>query len=510
MENSFITDADSPPSKNGVHFYSNSREYIKAWAAAIETFAKNYEDRSDKNNTTKPAIIHSGLLFGNDTYLGGYTKKMKTVKDTLADAVKTGIDVYMLLDGGAKNSYSFFNGNTKYSGNSRTAQELQDVGVKTLLIPGKVAWSKHDKGTVFINDQREVEKAFIGIDIARHREDGPLHKKDDPDRHPGVQPTHDNGILIEGPASGDVADFFITQWNRHVPGKNQIDASISRVTAPKDDAQWVQILRTDHNANKFTIYDSYIRAIDNAENAIYIQDQYFWPDTTLKGFEAPKLPGHGTVGEASDSTRRFAGNDLLEAPKEPKSIREALGKAIERGVDVVVLVPPDDTMESKGFEDSQKFQRTEDARFLNSVAEESPGSFSIVHRPWVYVHAKTMIVDDQVLFVGSGNLIARSMFGDSEIASMVFGNDWVGNVRKNVFERHLGIPKPRKPNEPSPLHDINMKVACKILKDAAMMGDGNLALHPIEKLPRPPLHGSVMSIINRSGKRPGQSGISRR
>jgi hypothetical protein len=185
MENSFITDADSPPSKNGVHFYSNSREYIKAWAAAIETFAKNYEDRSDKNNTTKPAIIHSGLLFGNDTYLGGYTKKMKTVKDTLADAVKTGIDVYMLLDGGAKNSYSFFNGNTKYSGNSRTAQELQDVGVKTLLIPGKVAWSKHDKGTVFINDQREVEKAFIGIDIARHREDGPLHKKDESRSPPG-------------------------------------------------------------------------------------------------------------------------------------------------------------------------------------------------------------------------------------------------------------------------------------------------------------------------------------
>ena len=93
---------------------------------------------------------------------------------------------------------------------------------------------------------------------------------------------------------------------------------------------------------------------------------------------------------------------------------------------------------------------------------------------------------------------ARSMFGDAELTAMVFGQEWVGGVRKQLFAQHSGLPELKTPND----HD--MKSACRALKHAAMMGEGNLVLHPIERVSRPFLvHNSIMNIVNRSDGRGG-------
>ncbi len=105
----------------------------------------------------------------------------------------------------------------------------------------------------------------------------------------------DTHLLLQGPATADLAFVFITNWNRFSSLGEQITCRYRRKFEPSINIQANDALRLT-----FPIRDMYIEAFDSAEQSILLTNASFVPD-------------HSTL--------------------------EALTAAVSRGVDVRVLVP---------------------------------------------------------------------------------------------------------------------------------------------------------------------------
>lgn len=64
----------------------------------------------------------------------------------------------------------------------------------------------------------------------------------------------------------------------------------------------------------------------------------------------------------------------------------------------------------------------------------------------LYVHAKVLIVDDEVMIVGSSNINDRSQLGDhdSEVSAVVRHGEAVKSLRMQLWMEHLGLLKGQK------------------------------------------------------------------
>ena len=105
----------------------------------------------------------------------------------------------------------------------------------------------------------------------------------------------DTHLLLQGPATADLAFAFITNWNRFSSPREQITRRYRRKFEPLINIQANDALRLT-----FPIRNMYIEAIDRAEQTILLTNASFVPD---------------------------------------HSVLEALTAAVARGVDVRVLVP---------------------------------------------------------------------------------------------------------------------------------------------------------------------------
>lgn len=86
---------------------------------------------------------------------------------------------------------------------------------------------------------------------------------------------------------------------------------------------------------------------------------------------------------------------------------EALEIAVERGVDVRIVVPD---------KSDQRFVDLARGQYLRDLAALK--CKILLYKPGV-LHAKTMLVDDAVAAVGSANFDSRSMFLDFEVSSVI-------------------------------------------------------------------------------------------
>jgi phosphatidylserine/phosphatidylglycerophosphate/cardiolipin synthase-like enzyme len=378
-------------------------------------------------------VWHAGLALDNVGVRGRNQPGWEALERLYA-AHESGVEIYGLLS-----DHGYY-GNEE---NQATIDWLSRHGIygirrdpryPNLAAAGKCCGSNHQKFACL--RQPEDRRAVIGsADVHTGRWDTSGHQPRDPARY--GKPTHEVGVLIEGPAVWDLEITFVERWNdatrtRLLPATPPLP-SLSIPPAPTQGpgTQAIQVLHTYGRTSRgyswsgpgeYTIWASYLNALHRATSYVYIEDQYFLP------FDFPP---------------RFAGDP---GPGRSSDLVFQLGEAITRGVKVLVVVPS--ASEEPGpIPKFQKYQRDVGVAYLQKVAAVTgrPDHFTIAALSNgvedIYVHAKVMIVDDEFVVLGSANVNQKSMTHDSEvdIAVVDADNRFVKDLRKALWAEHLAV-----------------------------------------------------------------------
>lgn len=265
-----------------------------------------------------------------------------------------------------------------------------------------------------------------GLDLSKWRWDTPDHDPDDarrldPDKKP-YPPFHDVQMAVSGPAAHALGRIARERWIR-AGGRNPVDTRLRSTPVP-----WPAGITPDIEdvpiavARTFPEYENqtavreveqlYLDSIAVARKFIYIENQY------LSSYR---------IGEALK--RRLEEND---------------------GPEIVIVMP----FETGGWLE----QHTMDVlrgRILSKLRHADQHDRLRVYYPRiakdpftaVMVHAKIMVVDDDLARVGSANLSNRSMGLDSEcdLAVAANGDDnvhaTIAHFRTRLLAEHLGVDR---------------------------------------------------------------------
>lgn len=283
------------------------------------------------------------------------------------------------------------------------------------------AYAQHAKSWL-IDAGRTTETAFVGgINLTPRSVMSPEHVADG--HH------HDLYVEVSGPSATDVHHNFVQRWNEASErtandgvwghdGDDDLTFPTS-VSAPKGDSQ-VQIQRTVHAGlysnehptpggeaffiagGENSIFEQYLRAIAAARRSIYIENQ------------------------------------AIEVP----AIITALEAALKRGVAVVALTPAEPKERVSKMRRNPAFR----VQFDKIAALGQYAHFALVGlaapglnggRHAIYVHAKTMLVDDAWATIGSCNLHANSLFGHTEMNASFWDHEVVRALRVALLAKHL-------------------------------------------------------------------------
>jgi len=297
--------------------------------------------------------------------------------------------------------------------------EIRKSGVRVRWDRAHPGFCQHQKSWL-IDAGGENEIAFVGgINLNPNSMAFPGHN--------GAGQTHDVYVEIAGPSTVDVHHNFAQRWNEASErfaedgrwgSGSEADLPFPISIPGQCGSALVQIQRTIHS-DRYTdgagppggkafdiargeqsILAQYRAAIDAARRSIYIENQYV---------------------------------TVLE-------IVECLHRALQRGVEVVLLLPaePDGLMRYVA-ESSQSFLEAWVAlgRFENFTLAGIAGLNAEGQRKAIYVHDKLMLVDDAWATVGSCNLHSFSLFGNVEMNASFWEPDIVRKFRCELFHEHL-------------------------------------------------------------------------
>lgn len=277
----------------------------------------------------------------------------KIMMTLLARKLKEGVEVRILFD-------DFGNISNDRPIRRKHLREMRELGFKIKPYdPMQFPWINH----AFHRDHRKVavvdgQTAFIGgINVADYYVTG----------LPGVGDWRDMHLRIEGPAANIIQRNFITMWNAETKERiNAADYCLAH-TAYADGVP-VAIVNDHPRHSNGDILDAYLWLIGEAKREIKIVTPYFLP---------------------------------------PPSIRRALTHAVERGVDVQILISAkgDIALTPEG---SKRMGYKLTKRGVNVFLFN--GGFH---------HSKVMSIDDDCCMIGSANLESRSLFYDHEQNAIV-------------------------------------------------------------------------------------------
>jgi phosphatidylserine/phosphatidylglycerophosphate/cardiolipin synthase-like enzyme len=262
-----------------------------------------------------------------------------------------------------------------------------------------------------------------GIDITSDRWDTRAHLHEDPRRRrPNKRlygPWHDITMMLEGEVAGALADLGRERW--HIAGGEEMAAC-----EPQAKSAWPDDLVAEFNnvevgiARTRAAYNGceeireieelFVEQIARAKRFIYAESQYF-------------------------ASRRIA-EAIAERVAEPDPPE-------------IVLINPET---AHGWLE-QTAMDTARVRLLHAVAEKDHARRFRVYVPLtsggmqIYVHAKLMIVDDEIVRVGSANMNNRSMGLDTECDVFIDaarpGNGHIRPaitaLRHSLLAEHCGI-----------------------------------------------------------------------
>ena len=289
--------------------------------------------------------------------------------------------------------------------------------------------------------------------------------KDDVDRRKDPRmPWHDVACSVSGPPALDVATHFIQRYKYLKPhyGFQDIlpNTELYQISDPSGRNLTIQVLRSvgkwsAGQPKETSIYNAYLRAIENAEHFVYIENQFF-------------ISSHG---EVHNKVMQTLADRIYRAHQQSQDFRAMV---------IIPLKPEfaekwdtDDILRLVSYETYATIYRGEDC-LMNRLKEKGipseaiPNYFSVhglrthgslngnLVTEIVYVHSKLMIVDDRVAIIGSANINDRSMLGDrdSEVAVIIQDNEMmegkmngrpyqVGkfshSLRCHLLKEHLGL-----------------------------------------------------------------------
>lgn len=282
----------------------------------------------------------------------------------------------------------------------------------------------HHQKIVVIDDKFAV---CGGIDMTSDRWDTPEHRDDDARRkRPNRKlygPWHDITMMVEGKAAAALGELGRMRWERAggapmAPCEPQKESPWPSKLEAEFQFLQVGISRTraeyDGSPPVFEIEKLFLEQIARAKRFIYAENQYF---------------ASRKIAEAI--ARRMA------EPEPPE----------------IFIVNPesaDGWLEQKAMDSAR-------ARLIRAVGEKDPKNRFSVNFPYtangkpIYVHAKLMIVDDEILRVGSANMNNRSLGLDSEcdlhIDTKIEGNEAAGpaitRLRHRLLAEHCGVSPER-------------------------------------------------------------------
>lgn len=197
----------------------------------------------------------------------------------------------------------------------------------------------------------------------------------------------DTHLRIRGPVAADLGRAFIEFWNRNRP-EDPIDERYGGTFDP-----FLHIQENDAHQLAFPIRDMYITAIDQAQSTILLSNAYFVPDHILLN---------------------------------------ALEDAARRGVDVRVLIPWDSNHVTVKWLTNG---------FLTSCME---AGIHIMGYEKSMLHAKTCMIDDKWVTIGTANLDRLSSLGNYEVNIEIYSKEIAQQMRclfecdvTNAFELSL-------------------------------------------------------------------------
>jgi len=278
----------------------------------------------------------------------------------------------------------------------------------------------HHQKIVVIDDAL----AFVGgLDLTRGRWDTSEHRADHPKRvnpdgepHP---PFHDLELMVDGEAAVILGDLARSRWHRAT------DQKLKPPEPPTED-HWptsipptisdvnIAIARTqaegDDQAPSREVERLYQDAIAAAQRHIYIENQY--------------LTANSICMALADRLRE------------------------EQGPEIIIVLP----LESSGWLEKTTMDvlRTRQMRTLREANQFDhlricyPDGPGLNNEQCIMVHAKLMIVDDQLLRLGSANLSNRSMGLDTECDVAIEAGDRedlkqaIVGLRNRLLAEHLG------------------------------------------------------------------------
>ena len=316
-------------------------------------------------------------------------------------------------------------------------------GVDVQAFPVSMFTRVHAKVCV-VDDEQAL---LLGSPFIQGYYDAPTHAIDDPRRGEGVEfPIHDVSLAVRGPAVADLQQAFQLHWELVKPGTltpATRGPAIPSVTPPEHLAA-VQVIRTLprstftsdpelDQSGETQCLEAYLRAIENAQQLIYLENQYF--------------------------TNIAITNALIAA----------LNDAARPNLQIILLIniTPDIP-----FYPSWQKHRIEQIlaeagpgatriEFFAAFTHEAPsGSHAKARIIPNYFHSKVGIVDDLWATVGSANLDGNSLDEAQVLHALQFGmlrntevncaiyngvdglpaTDAVDALRQTLWSEHLGIP----------------------------------------------------------------------
>jgi phosphatidylserine/phosphatidylglycerophosphate/cardiolipin synthase-like enzyme len=324
------------------------------------------------------------------------------------------------------------------SANRHLGEEIQAAGGECLLdMRVRTGGSHHQKFVVLRHRGRpERDVAFLGgIDLCHGRRDDRSHRGDDQPCPIGAaygpRPAwHDVQAAIYGPAVADVETAFRERWDDPAPlTRNPYRRWRDRLLRPTGPAPCpprlpdpprcgtdaVQILRTyPHRRRGYpfapdgerSIARAYRKAVGQARQLIYVEDQYLWSSHVVAVF-----------------SHALTTNPDLR---------------------LIAILPHHPDGDSNAYNAPQLLARQQALNLLRRSGGSRFAAYGVENpagRP-VYVHAKVCVVDDAWCTIGSGNLNLRSWTFDTELSCAVVAQDLTGTsvaqqLRLTLAREHL-------------------------------------------------------------------------
>ncbi|KAG6947796.1 hypothetical protein JG688_00015388 [Phytophthora aleatoria] len=426
----FLTEEEMVRSRNGskregMHLYSTGNR-VKLYVASAGYFSDVADDMNSVRN-------------GDLVYLTGWGTCNVPFKphepdtklcDLAEGAVKRGADWRMLV----------WSNLTERAQNHEVRDLINALPPPEQYGPSRFVYddrlpfptSSHHQKSVIVRKGRDLVAYVGGVDLTNDRWDTIEHDQAALRERTGIKCLWDGWLdahaRIEGPATKDVAQNFFDRWNSDTkPSQDLMDDLLDfenpdysdlppidqgeiPLDIPQDGTHAVQLCRTfspdyDHYGfapqGEQSIFHARIKAIRNAQNYIFIQDQYF-----------------------------ILVPELLEAIMEMMPSIERLIVTMQRTVEA----------EYTGY-----------AKYLydmvSPIQEKYPDKFKLYttkESKQLYIHSKLVIVDDVYVSLGSANWNRRSMTSDTEIGINIVDTELVqspDNITVNKLARNFRIQK---------------------------------------------------------------------